>query len=60
LSATTGSTPCVNLKALEMIALLAVKHQGRLVTLDQGIPLAAVQGAQAKHLVVLAGPRSPF
>jgi hypothetical protein len=41
-----------------MIALLAVKHQGRLVTLDQGIPLAAVQGAQAKHLVVLAGPRS--
>jgi hypothetical protein len=32
---------------------LAVKNQGRFVTLDQGIPLSAVQGAQAKHLVVL-------
>lgn len=32
---------------------LAVKNRGRFVTLDQGIPLAAVQGAQAKHLVVL-------
>jgi uncharacterized protein len=32
---------------------LAVKNQGMFVTLDQGIPLAAVQGAQARHLVVL-------
>jgi len=32
---------------------LAVAHDGCLVTLDQGIPLAAVKGAQKKHLVVL-------
>ncbi len=32
---------------------LAVKNSGRFVTLDQGIPLSAVQGAQARHLVVL-------
>ena len=32
---------------------LAVAHSGRLVTLDQAIPLAAVKGAQAKHLVVI-------
>ncbi len=32
---------------------LAVKNRGMFVTLDQGIPLAAVQGAQTKHLVVL-------
>ena len=32
---------------------LAVKNQGVFVTLDQGISLAAVQGAQTKHLVVL-------
>ena len=32
---------------------LAVAHGGRLVTLDHGIPLAAVRGAQRKHLVVL-------
>lgn len=33
---------------------LAVKRGGRLVTLDHDIPLAAVQGAQSKHLVVLS------
>ena len=32
---------------------LAVNNQGVFVTLDQGIPLATVQGAQIKHLVVL-------
>lgn len=32
---------------------LAVSHGGRLVTLDQAIPLAAVSGAQKKHLVIL-------
>ena len=32
---------------------LAVSHGGRLVTLDQAIPLAAVRGAQKKHLVVI-------
>jgi len=32
---------------------LAVAHGGRLVTLDQAIPLAAVIGAQKKHLVVI-------
>lgn len=32
---------------------LAVKNGGCFVTLDQGIPLAAVQGAHAKNLVVL-------
>src|SRR5258706_5892305 len=32
---------------------LAVSHHGRLVTLDQSIPLAAVRGAQKKHLVVI-------
>ncbi len=32
---------------------LAVSHGGRLVTLDQAIPLAAVTGAQKKHLVVI-------
>ena len=35
---------------------LAVQNRGRFVTLDQGIPLAAVAGAQAKHLVVLTTP----
>ena len=30
---------------------LAVKHSGRLVTFDGGIPLQAVQGVAAKHLV---------
>ena len=33
---------------------LAVQNRGMFVTLDQGVPLAAVQGAQAQHLVVLA------
>ena len=32
---------------------LAVAHKGRLVTLDQSIPLVAVKRAQAKHLVVI-------
>lgn len=32
---------------------LAVKHGGRLVTLDRGIPLAAVRGAEPAHLVML-------
>jgi len=32
---------------------LAVAHGGRLVTLDQSIPLAAVRGAQRKHLEVI-------
>lgn len=32
---------------------LAVSHGGRLVTLDQSIPLAAVRDAQKKHLVVI-------
>jgi toxin-antitoxin system PIN domain toxin len=32
---------------------LAVAHGGRLVTLDQGIPMAAARGAQKKHLVVI-------
>ena len=32
---------------------LAVNKHGVFVTLDQGIPLAAVQGSQIKHLVVL-------
>jgi toxin-antitoxin system PIN domain toxin len=32
---------------------LAVKNQGRLVTLDQRIPISAVRGATTAHLVVL-------
>lgn len=32
---------------------LAVHHQGRFVTLDGAVPLRAVQGAQASHLVSL-------
>jgi toxin-antitoxin system PIN domain toxin len=32
---------------------LAVSHGGRLVTLDHAIPLAAVRGAQKKHLVAI-------
>ncbi len=32
---------------------LAVKNGGRLVTFDRGLPLRAVRGAQAQHLVVL-------
>jgi toxin-antitoxin system PIN domain toxin len=32
---------------------LAVKHGGRLVTLDRGLPLRAVRGAEARHLIVL-------
>ena len=32
---------------------LAVKNGGRLVTFDRGLPIAAVRGAEARHLVVL-------
>jgi predicted nucleic acid-binding protein len=32
---------------------LAVKNQGRLVTLDQRIPISAVRGATTAHLVML-------
>ena len=32
---------------------LAVAHGGCLVTLDQSIPVAAVKGAQKKHLMVI-------
>lgn len=32
---------------------LAVAHQGRLVTLDQTVPLSAVPGATTAHLTVL-------
>ena len=32
---------------------LAVKNGGRLVTFDRGIPLAAVRGAEARHLVMI-------
>lgn len=32
---------------------LAVRHAGRLVTFDQRIPLTAVVGARAEHLIVL-------
>ena len=32
---------------------LAVKHNGRFVTLDSAIPLSAVKGAKKQHLTVL-------
>ena len=32
---------------------LAVEHRGRLITLDQGVPIAAVKGAKERHLVVI-------
>ncbi len=32
---------------------LAVDHQARVVTFDQGIPTGAVRGATSKHLLVL-------
>ena len=32
---------------------LAVKNGGRLATFDRGIPLAAVRGAEPRHLVVI-------
>lgn len=32
---------------------LAVQHGGRLATLDRTIPLAAVRGAQARHVAVV-------
>lgn len=34
---------------------LAVKHGGRLVTFDRGIPLGAVRGAEAAHLHAVVG-----
>ena len=33
---------------------LAVRHAGRLVTLDQGIPLSAVPDARPEHLMILS------
>lgn len=35
------------------LVALAVKHGGRLVTFDRTIPLGAVRGAEARHLVVI-------
>ena len=32
---------------------LAVKNGGRLVTFDRGIPIAAVRGAESRHVVVI-------
>lgn len=32
---------------------LAVENRGRLVTLDQGVPIAAVKGAKDRHVVVI-------
>ena len=32
---------------------LAVRHEGCFVTFDQAIPISALRGAEAKHLVVL-------
>ena len=32
---------------------LAVKNGGRLATLDRGVPLRAVRGAEARHLAVI-------
>jgi hypothetical protein len=32
---------------------LAVKNGGRLVTFDRGVPISAVRGADARHLVAL-------
>jgi toxin-antitoxin system PIN domain toxin len=32
---------------------LAVRHGGRLVTFDRGLPLGAVRRAEARHIVVL-------
>ena len=36
------------------LVALAVKHAGRFVTFDRGVPLAAVNGARLENLVVLA------
>ncbi len=33
---------------------LAVKNGGRLVTFDRGLPVKAVRGAEARHVVVLS------
>jgi toxin-antitoxin system PIN domain toxin len=43
-------------KQLADVYLLAlgVKHGGRFVTLDRGVPLTAVKGARPENLVVLA------
>jgi uncharacterized protein len=34
---------------------LAVKNGGRLATMDQGVPLRAVRGAEPRHLAVMGG-----
>ena len=36
---------------------LAVENRGTFMTLDQGIPVVAVPGAQAAHRVVLEAPK---
>ena len=36
---------------------LAVESRGTFVTLDHGVPLAAVPGAKPEQLVVLEAPR---
>lgn len=33
-----------------------MKNGGRLVTFERGIPIAAVAGADAKHLFILGAP----
>lgn len=35
------------------LLMLAVRHGGRLVTIDRAVPLAAVIGAAVEHLVVI-------
>jgi predicted nucleic acid-binding protein len=32
---------------------LAVRHGGRLLTFDRGVPIRAVRGAEPRHLVVV-------
>lgn len=39
----------------DYLLALAVRHKGRFVTFDARVQLAAVAGAKAAHLVVLAG-----
>ncbi len=42
-----------DLYLLALALALAVEHEGRLVTFDQGMPLSAVSGAEPRHLAVL-------
>lgn len=50
---TTSDAIASNVQArLETQLALAVKHGARLVTFDRTIPIAAVRGARADHLVV--------